>query len=88
VRLEAAPATSPNERTPTTISLRVNGLEAGTRVLRNGVERYTWQVPARMWLAGTNELWWHTSRTVRPADAGGNGTRALAMRVTAITVTR
>jgi hypothetical protein len=56
--------------------------------MKEGPADFAWRVPAGVWLAGTNELWWHTSRTVRPADAGGNDTRALAMRVTAITVTR
>jgi len=51
-------------------------------------ERHTWQVPAAMWLAGTNELWWHTSRALRPADAGGSDTRILALRVTGVTVRR
>ena len=51
-------------------------------------ERHTWHVPAGVWLAGTNELWWHTSRAVRPADAGGSDTRTLALRVTGVTVGR
>ena len=65
----------------------MNGVDVGTRV--TSVEpRYTWQVPAGVWVAGTNELWWTTSRAVRPADMGGTDTRSLALRVTGVSLTR
>jgi len=71
-----------------TLTLRVNGIDVGTRRMSAGERRYTWSVSARVWLAGTNELWWHTSRAVRPADTGGTDTRRLAIRVKAIEVSR
>jgi hypothetical protein len=70
----------------TTVTLRVNGVDAGSRVLRQGEERLTWPAPAGVWVEGTNELWWHTSRVVRPSDRGGADTRVLALRVKEIRV--
>jgi hypothetical protein len=87
VVLQASPAAAASAG-EVTVSLHVNGIDVGTHTMKEGPADFAWRVPAGVWLAGTNELWWHTSRTVRPADAGGNDTRALAMRVTAITVTR
>jgi hypothetical protein len=71
-----------------TLTLRVNGIDVGTRQMSAREQRYTWSVPAGVWLAGTNELWWHTSRAVRPADTGGTDTRTLALRVKGIEVFR
>lgn len=71
-----------------TLTLRVNGVDVGTREMGGGTRRYRWAVPAGVWLKGTNELWWHTSRAVRPADTGGTDTRRLALRVTGIAVSR
>jgi hypothetical protein len=88
VRLDASPAVVSSAGEATTVTLRVNGIEAGVRAMARGTSRYTWQVPAGVWLAGTNELWWHTSRTVRPADTGGADTRSLGLRVTGISVSR
>jgi hypothetical protein len=87
VTLEAGVAAETGPSGATTIALRVNGVEVGTRAA--SVEpRYTWQVPAGVWVAGTNELWWTTSRAVRPADAGGTDTRSLALRVTEVSLMR
>lgn len=71
-----------------TVTLRVNGIAVGTRPMVSASRRYTWKVPAGVWLDGTNELWWHVSRGVRPADVGGADTRELAMRVYAVAVRR
>jgi hypothetical protein len=70
------------------LTLRVNGVEVATRQMASGQQRYRWNVPAGLWLAGTNELWWHTPRAVRPADIGGTDTRTLALRVSSIRVER
>ncbi len=75
-------------REAVTLTLRVNGVDAGTHEVGGGARRYRWPVPAGVWLEGTNELWWHTSRAVRPADTGGTDTRRLALRVTGIEVSR
>ena len=87
VRLQAAPAAAPGADA-VTVGLRVNGVDLGTRVMSPARADHTWRVPAGVWLAGTNELWWHTSRAVRPADSGGADKRSLALSVTGITVTR
>jgi hypothetical protein len=87
IRLQAAPAAA-NGTDAVTVSLRVNGIDVGTRAMERGRADHTWQVPAGVWLAGTNELWWQTSRAVRPADTGGLDTRSLALHVTGITLTR
>ena len=71
-----------------TVTLRVNGIDVGTRAMEGGVRRYMWTVPAAVWLEGTNELWWHTSRAVRPSDTGGTDTRRLALKVTGLEVSR
>ncbi len=71
-----------------TLTLRVNGVDVGTRDMGAGARRYRWAVPAGVWLEGTNELWWHTSHAVRPADTGGTDTRRLALKVTGLEVSR
>lgn len=83
-----AEAAAPTGDGGTTVSLLVNGVEIGARTMAGGRARYTWTAPAGVWLAGTNELWWRTSRAVRPADTGGGDTRSLALRVTGVSVER
>jgi hypothetical protein len=87
VTFDAVPA-APAGDGPTTVSLLVNGVELGSRTMGSGPARYTWTAPAGVWIAGTNELWWRTSRAVTPADTGGGDTRSLALRVTGVTVGR
>lgn len=87
VTLDAEPA-APVADGGTTVSLLVNGVELESRPMSAGRARYTWTAPAGVWLAGTNELWWRTSRAVRPADTGGGDTRSLALRVSGITLRR
>jgi hypothetical protein len=92
VALEAEPAASmagPGTGADAiTVELRVNGVDVGSRPMRPGKQRYEWNVPAGTWLAGTNEVWWRTSRAIRPADTGGADTRRLALKVSGVTVTR
>jgi len=85
---EAAAGGSAADDAGAELTLRVNGVAVATQTMGKGEQRYTWNVPAGVWLAGTNELWWHTSRAVRPADTGGTDTRALALRVSSIAVGR
>ena len=70
------------------LELHVNGVKVASQPMRQGRQPYKWNVPAGVWLAGTNELWWHTSRAVRPSDMGGTDTRTLALRVSSIVVER
>lgn len=88
IALDAGVAAAAGPPEATTIALRVNGVEVGTRVAAEGIARYVWRAPAGVWVAGTNELWWTTSRSVRPADTGGTDTRSLALRVSGITLAR
>jgi hypothetical protein len=88
IAIETSAAVAAGANSLPSIALRVNGVDVGGKAMRPGSERYTWRVPAGTWVAGTNELWWTTSRAVRPADIGGGDTRSLALRVTGISITR
>lgn len=88
VALDAEAAVEPGTLGGVTLGLRVNGLDVGSRGMTAGRSRYTWPVPEEAWIAGTNELWWTTSRAVRPADRGGADARQLALRVSRVAVTR
>ena len=88
VALDAAPAAPAGAGREIRLTLRVNGIDVGAHAMAPGSRTYQWQVPARTWLAGTNELWWTTSRAVRPADSGGADTRSLALRVTGLALAR
>ncbi len=85
IELVASPADMSG---PAAITLTVNGIPlSSSRPMAPGPHAHTWTVPAGTWLAGVNELWFHVSRAVRPADTGGTDTRSLAMAVTRLTVT-
>lgn len=88
VALVAASGTVPAGGTESgqTVTLHVNGVEMDAQATSGQMQRYEWDVPATAWLAGTNELWFHASRAVRPADTGGEDTRNLALAVRAITI--
>ena len=75
-------------RSGTDIALHVNGVPLGAHPMTTGLATYAWPVPAGIWMADTNEIWWTVSRDLRPADAGGSDTRRLAMRVRAVRVRR
>ena len=85
---EAAAGAGRGDAEAPLLTLRVNGVDIATQPMGQGRQPYKWNVPAGVWLAGTNELWWHTSRAVRPADMGGTDTRTLALRVSSIVVGR
>jgi hypothetical protein len=85
VTLMATPAVSTPDDEGRGVMLRVNGMAVdGPATVADG--RYTWEVPAGVWLEGTNELWWQTARAVRPADEGGGDTRTLALRVSGLVI--
>ena len=85
---EAAAGVGGGDAEPPVLTLRVNGTDVGSQPMGQGRRPYQWNVPAGVWLAGTNELWWHTTQAVRPADMGGTDTRTLALRVSSIAVGR
>ena len=85
---EAAAGVGRSDAEAPILTLRVNGMDIGSQPMGQGSRPYKWNVPAGVWLAGTNELWWHTSQAVRPADMGGTDTRTLALRVSSIGVGR
>ena len=85
---EAAAGVGRGDAEAPLLTLRVNGVDIATQPMGQGRRPYKWNVPAGVWLAGTNELWWHTSQAVRPADMGGTDTRTLALRVSSIVVGR
>jgi hypothetical protein len=85
---EAAAGVGRSDAEVPRLTLRVNGVDVGTQPMEQGKHPYKWNVPAGVWLAGPNELWWHTSRAVRPADMGGTDKRMLALRVSSIRATR
>jgi len=87
-RVDARARSTTSEPATMAVTLRVNGVDMGTRPMAEGTARYSWSLPAGVWLAGTNELWWHVARERRPADAGENDRRTPAMRVMGVTVRR
>jgi hypothetical protein len=75
VSTRLAPAVATGE--PPELVLEVNGIEQARRATRPGLGDYSWDVPARVWVTGVNDLRFHVSRTVRPADQGGGDRRVL-----------
>jgi hypothetical protein len=64
----------------------VNGWPAGERVVTGRLAEYHWDVPAGVWVEGTNELALEITPTVRPADRGEGDQRRLGLAVTALGV--
>lgn len=87
VRLDAAPAMERGESSPD-LALRANGLVQPTHRMRPGVARYEWILSHGQWMAGTNELLFSVSQSVRPADGGSDDTRVLGLRVHGLTLAR
>lgn len=81
VMLDAAPAVESGASGPTLLTLRVNGHVQPPQAMGPGVARYEWTVGRTVWLAGTNELLFSVSQSVRPADRAGDDTRVLGLRV-------
>jgi hypothetical protein len=70
------------------MSVTLNGWAAGVRDMDRADREYRWDVPAGVWVAGTNELVLETSATARPADAGSHDTRELGLAVTSLRIVR
>lgn len=64
----------------------VNGWPAGAREVTGAFAEYRWEVPAGVWVEGTNELALEIAPTVRPADHGGADPRRLGLAVTSLRV--
>jgi hypothetical protein len=85
--LSGRPA-APPASAPVRLTVTLNGWSAGIRDLDAGDREYRWEVPAGVWVAGTNELMLETSVTARPADAGSSDARELGLAVTSLRIDR
>lgn len=80
VQLRAAPAVPPADDGGTTLSLRVNDFaDLASQPMQRGLAVYEWEVPDAAWVTGTNELFFHVSRTV------ARGTRTLGLALASLT---
>lgn len=70
------------------LRLAVNGTAMAGQVLGDAVQTYTWAIPARLWVDGTNEIALDVSRVVRPADSGGSDPRELGLHVSGMRLRR
>ncbi|MGE0361822.1 MAG: hypothetical protein AB7H93_16140 [Vicinamibacterales bacterium] len=68
------------------VALFVNGWPAGEREVAGPSAEYRWEVPAGVWVEGTNELALEIAPTVRPADRGEGDQRRLGLAVTSLRV--
>lgn len=72
VRLRALPPLTESRDNVPLLSLRVNEVfDAITVPMTAGAADYEWSIPDRAWVAGTNELLFSVSRTMRASDRGG-----------------
>lgn len=81
LRVRAAPPAAAGGDAAPLLSLRVNDVfDASTTPMRPGRSDYEWSIPAAAWVAGTNELLFSVSRTVRvPRATGGDRVLGLAL---------
>ncbi len=87
VTITASPA-APSARTPS-IALTVNSCASPTQAMPPGQGDYEWEVPARCWRPGANQLWVAVTPLVSPASlTGGPDTRLLGARVGAVRLAR
>jgi hypothetical protein len=70
------------------LTLAVNGIAQAPLPMRPGQADYSWDVPSHGWVSGVNDLHFHVSRTVRPAEQGGGDRRVLGFALHAFTLTR
>jgi len=64
----------------------VNGWPAGEREVNGALAEVRWEVPAGVWVEGTNEFALEITPTVRPADRGEDDQRRLGIAVTSLRV--
>ena len=86
VTAKASPAITQGDAPELTLS--VNGVAQARVPMRPGVADYAWDVAARAWVTGVNDLHFHVSRTVRPADLGAADTRVLGMALHELKLSR
>ena len=83
VTITATPA-APQPRKPA-VALTVNTCAYPAQAMPPGQGDYEWEVPARCWRSGANQLWVAVTPLVSPASlAGGPDTRLLGARVGAV----
>ncbi len=85
--IDARPAARRSDG-PMHLRLAINGTALPEHVLTDATETYTWQIPARLWVDGTNEIALEVSRIVRPADTGGGDARELGLQVSGLRLRR
>ena len=68
------------------LRLAVNGTAMSEQVLTDAAQTYTWQIPASLWVDGTNEIALDVSRVVRPSTGGD--TRELGLAVSGLRLRR
>jgi hypothetical protein len=85
--LSGRPAAHPASE-PVRLTVTLNDWWAEVRDLDPADREYRWDVPAGVWVAGTNELVLETSATARPADAGSPDARELGLAVTSLRIMR
>jgi hypothetical protein len=87
VRLDAAPVVSHDPADPPLLSMRANDVfETGPVAMPDGFSTYVWQVPARAWLAHTNELLFTVTRTAWTSE-GSRRPRALGLALRELELT-
>jgi hypothetical protein len=84
VTLVAAPAAEGLAR----IALAVNGAPQDTVSMDDAWGDYTWRVPARTWLPGTNELVFTVTPAAAPSGLAGGEVRSVGMAVQALRLSR
>ncbi|MGE0040581.1 MAG: hypothetical protein AB7H88_12680 [Vicinamibacterales bacterium] len=84
VTLVAAPAAAGLAR----VALEVNGVPQAAWWMDDAWGDYTWRVPARTWVEGTNELVFRVEPAAAPAGLVGGELRAVGMAVQALRLSR
>lgn len=70
------------------LRLAINGTAMAEQVLTDATQTYTWRIPARLWVDGSNEIALAVSHVVRPADSGGGDARELGVAVSGVRLSR
>ena len=84
--LDARPAAR-NSDGAVLLRLAINGTAMPEQAMTDAPQTYTWTIPARLWVDGTNEMALDVSRVVAPV-AGGSDPRALGVAVSGMRLRR
>jgi hypothetical protein len=71
---------------PVTLVAEINGVPQPALAMTAGDREYRWAVPAGLWVAGTNEVVFAVSATIRPSDTGTADLRELGLAVSSLRV--